>query len=444
MKLPEAYEAEMRSLLKEEYDCYRESLDHPAVRSIRVNTRKISPEEFREISPFPLAPVPWCAEGFYVPADASPGTHPFYYAGLYYIQEASAMLPAAVLPVSEHDAVLDLCAAPGGKSTFLSARLKGTGVLAANDISASRQNATLKNLERFGADNTIILSENSQKLAKLWPETFDAVLLDAPCSGEGMFRKDPSLMQAWEKRGSREYVPIQKQLAEDAVKMLKPGGYLVYSTCTFSLCENEEVIRHITETFPQMRLVPLPFRDPGFMPGMLKGFEDCVRLYPHRIAGEGHFTALLKKDGRRIPSPLFKDGKKAPGAADEFLRLTGKAMPERFVTSGDRVLLLPEICPPLSSLRVIRSGLLAGTIKKGRFTPSQALAFALDPDCYRNVISLPADDQRVLRYLRGETLNDPSSLEGDVLVCLEKWPLGFGRIKNHTIKNRIEKGYRML
>ena len=184
MILPEKYTEEMKSLLKNEYDDYLAAMDQPYVRSIRINTLKISPEEFMKISPFDLTPVPWCREGFYVNEDERPGTHPYYYAGLYYIQEASAMIPAAVLPVRKHDAVLDLCAAPGGKSTYLASRLNGTGVLAANDISASRQNATLKNLERFGAGNIYVLSEDPEKLAGVWPEKFDCILLDAPCSGE--------------------------------------------------------------------------------------------------------------------------------------------------------------------------------------------------------------------------------------------------------------------
>lgn len=444
MILPEKYTEEMKSLLKNEYDDYLAAMDQPYVRSIRINTLKISPEEFMKISPFDLTPVPWCREGFYVNEDERPGTHPYYYAGLYYIQEASAMIPAAVLPVREHDAVLDLCAAPGGKSTYLASRLNGTGVLAANDISASRQNATLKNLERFGAGNIYVLSEDPEKLAGVWPEKFDCILLDAPCSGEGMFRKDPSLIKAWEKRGSEEYVPVQKKLAEQAVKMLKPGGYLVYSTCTFSVCEDEEIIRFITGTFPEMKLQKIPDRHESFMPGVLPGFEDCIRLYPHKLNGEGHFTALLKKDGISAPSEKYRTKIKIPAEAEEFMRLLKYPLPERITVRKDKVLLLPEISLPSDSLRVIRSGLLLGTLKKGRFEPSQALSFALSPETFGNCISLAAGDPRVIRCLRGETLQDDSDTEGNVLVCIDRWPLCFGKKQKNTIKNRIEKGYRML
>ena len=258
MELPGKYLNEMSALLKDELDEYLEAMEKEPFSCIRINTSKISVEEFRRISPFELTPVPWCEEGFYVSPDVRPGTHPYYYAGLYYIQEPSAMAPAAVLPVEKGDLVLDACAAPGGKSTALGAKLNGTGLLVSNDISATRQNATLKNMERFVIANSYIIAEDLKKLRDRFPAFFDKILVDAPCSGEGMFRKQPSLITSWMDRDSSFYAPLQKEILKNAWTMLKPGGMLVYSTCTFAVEEDEEVIEDLMNSFTDVIIEDSP------------------------------------------------------------------------------------------------------------------------------------------------------------------------------------------
>ena len=254
MKLPETYEIRMKSLLGEEYPAYLQSLEEPETLSLHINTEKISAEAFQRISPFELSPVPWCADAFYVHGNVRPGTHPYWYAGLYYLQEASACLPAEVLPVQPGDRVLDACAAPGGKSVTLAAKLQDTGVLISNDISISRQNATLKNIQRYGTGNTYVTGEDLNRMAEHFPEYFDCILLDVPCSGEGMFRKDPSLIKAWEERGPQYYAEIQKEIVTSALGMLREGGKLVYSTCTFSPEEDEEIVLYMKKICPQLQV----------------------------------------------------------------------------------------------------------------------------------------------------------------------------------------------
>ena len=242
MKLPERFETRMKEMLQDEFGAYEAELERPCYHGLRVNTAKISVEDFLKLSPFELKPVPWCPNGFYYDESEQPAKHPYYYAGLYYIQEPSAMTPASVIPIEEGDRVLDICAAPGGKSTELAAKLHGTGLLVSNDISNSRAKALLKNLELFGVPNMLVLSEPSNVIADNFEGFFDKILIDAPCSGEGMFRKANSMVKAWETNGVELFVNLQHSILKEMIRCLKPGGTMVYSTCTFSPEENEQAM----------------------------------------------------------------------------------------------------------------------------------------------------------------------------------------------------------
>lgn len=444
MELPQKYIDEIKELFGNETEAYLSSFDNPHVRSLRVNTLKISVGEFLMISPFHLTPVPWCREGFYYEEEDHPSTHPFYYAGLYYLQEASAMAPAALLPVDAGDAVLDACAAPGGKTTALACRLNHTGLLVCNDISASRQNATLKNCERAGIDNAYIISSDLRDLSVKYPSYFDKILVDAPCSGEGMFRKDPSLINSWLERDSSYFAPLQKEIISHAWKMLKPGGTLLYSTCTFSVKENEEVIMDLLNAYADAEIMPVQNRYEGFAPGILPGTENCVRIYPHRVNGEGHFAALLKKAGSSTESETVTKNVKAPAEFSEFQKLLNKSLKGSFFLQNEKLYLLPETVFEHSGVRVLRSGLLLGTVKKGRFEPSQHFAYSLKISDFRQVIDLKQDDIRTEKFLKGETIRVSSDYKGWVLVCTEGFPLGFGKADKGTVKNKLEKGYRKL
>ena len=277
--LPKDFLAGMKELLGKEYDQYIKSYEEEWKPGLRVNTLKLSPEEFLEFSPWKLSPVPWTKNGFYYDSQNRPSRHPAYFAGLYYLQEPSAMTPAAMLPVEPGDKVLDVCAAPGGKSTELAAKLKGEGLLVSNDISYSRARALLKNLELTGAANIAVVSEDPEKLAEVWPEFFDKILVDAPCSGEGMFRRDDDMVKDWTSRGPEYYSPIQRRILEQTVAMLKPGGMLLYSTCTFSRLEDEDNVSFLLESHPEMELVPFNLASvPGSADGI--GLNGCMRLFP--------------------------------------------------------------------------------------------------------------------------------------------------------------------
>ena len=386
-----------------------------------------------------------------------PSKHPAYYAGLYYLQEPSAMTPAAMLPVVPGDRVLDLCAAPGGKSTELASKLKGRGMLVSNDISYSRARALLKNLELAGAANICVTSEAPEKLAGVWPEIFDKILVDAPCSGEGMFRRDEDMVKDWNEKGPEYYVPIQRQILSQAAAMLRPGGYMLYSTCTFSVEEDEGNVAYVLEEFPQMQLCCL---DLDKVPGACGGFglPGCMRLFPHRLKGEGHFLALMRKKGgddggKEILPPMD------PGTArkrvravekekelDAFLRQSGTEWDYgRIVIHQDNVYYLPEGLAWNLPLRFLRTGLFLGELKKGRFEPSQALAMSMKAGQFPNTVSFPAGDSRVLRYLKGETISlegDEGPVKGWCLAAMEGFPLGWAKGTGMSLKNKYYPGWR--
>ena len=260
-----------------------------------------------------------------------------------------------------------------------------------------------------------------------------------------MFRRDPSLIRAWEEKGSAYYAPLQKELILAAAKMLKKGGMMVYSTCTFAKEEDEEVVQHLCETMPDLHVIPVPNRYEGFMPGIVNGCEDCVRLYPHKLRGEGHFAALLQKDDSSGDTAVKAKSDRMPKEAEEFMKLlSGRLKNGTLSCRNDQLYILPEGMTDMHGIRVIRSGLHLGTVKNGRFEPSQALAFACTPEDFANCIRLDADDPAVMKYLRGETIFSEEGNSGWVLVCVGRWPLGFGRKQEKTIKNKIQKGYRML
>ncbi|WP_321006803.1 RsmB/NOP family class I SAM-dependent RNA methyltransferase [Hungatella sp.] len=456
LKLSEEYLNRMRDLLgEEEFSAYLKSFDEERLYGLRVNTAKVTPEAFPELVSWDLKPVPWIPNGFYYEGTERPAKDPYYYAGLYYLQEPSAMTPAMLLPVEPGDRVLDLCGAPGGKSTELGVRLAGKGVLISNDISNSRAKALLKNLELWGISNICVTSETPDKLADVFGPWFDKILIDAPCSGEGMFRKDDDMVKSYEERGPEYYSEIQKEITDQAVRMLAPGGLLLYSTCTFSRCEDEEIICHILENHQEMELIRLPLFE-GASGGI--GLDGCIRLFPHKIKGEGHFISLLRKNGggaertaagSRERSRTEPQGKKAPALPTEltdFLALMNREFDgSRIMIKNDSVYYLPENFVPAKELRYLRTGLLLGELKNKRFEPGQALAMTLHAEEFRQTISWKKEDDRVIRYLKGETISltpEEGPVKGWCLVCVDGYPLGFAKGTGMALKNKYYPGWR--
>ena len=456
LKLSEEYLNRMRDLLgEEEFSAYLKSFDEERLYGLRVNTAKVTPEAFPELVSWDLKPVPWIPNGFYYEGTERPAKDPYYYAGLYYLQEPSAMTPAMLLPVEPGDRVLDLCGAPGGKSTELGVRLAGKGVLISNDISNSRAKALLKNLELWGISNICVTSETPDKLADVFGPWFDKILIDAPCSGEGMFRKDDDMVKSYEERGPEYYSEIQKEITDQAVRMLAPGGLLLYSTCTFSRCEDEEIICHILENHQEMELIRLPLFE-GASGGI--GLDGCIRLFPHKIKGEGHFISLLRKNGggaertaagSRERSRTEPQGKKAPALPTEltdFFALMNREFDgSRIMIKNDSVYYLPENFVPAKELRYLRTGLLLGELKNKRFEPGQALAMTLHAEDFRQTISWKKEDDRVIRYLKGETISltpEEGPVKGWCLGCVDGYPLGFAKGTGMALKNKYYPGWR--
>lgn len=457
MDFPKSFTEKMQNILQEEYEDFLKGYDRTRHYGLRVNRTKLTAERFEKMSSMELEKVPWIDNAFEYEDRYSPAKHPYYFAGLYYLQEPSAMTPANLLPVEEGERVLDLCAAPGGKATELGAKLGHTGLLVANDISHSRAKALLKNIELFGIPNVIVTSETPEKLSEKFPGYFDKILIDAPCSGEGMFRKNPGMMKDWETYGPKHYSELQRSIVPFALRMLKPGGMLLYSTCTFSPEENEGTVRFMLDLDPALEIVPISDRYEGFAPGrpelIENGTEDlkgCVRIWPHKMNGEGHFIALLKKN---LTEPAAEKKEKPrkekalPPLLEEFMKdCTYPINGNDIEIQEDRVYLMPEGTKGIKGLRFLRSGLLLGNLTKDRFEPSQAFAMVLKKDQYRAVIDLSSLDHRVIRYLKGETIDvDDLPLKrqkGWQLVCVDGFPLGWGKLVNGSLRNKYLPGWR--
>lgn len=462
--LPKSYVDAMKELLEEDYDAYIKSLDEKPYVGIRTNLLKLTKEKLKEILDRDFKEIPWVKEGFYFEEEKgvlttpslsniekikSISKNPYYFAGLYYIQEPSAMTPAMVAGIKSGDKVLDLCAAPGGKSTQAASYLQGEGLLVSNDFSASRVKALQKNIEVSGVDNVLITNEDPKNLSKVYIEYFDKIIVDAPCSGEGMFRRDSAVFRAYLGRGPEFFTGLQVSILNEAAKMLKPGGTLVYSTCTYSKVEDEGSLSEFLENHPDFKIdkinADFGFEESKILPG-------TIRLFPHKIKGEGHFVARLKKDDRAIEKnenkTKDKKKRKLPKLPEELLEFLGKIKRdwdyERIFINKDYAYYLPKYALIDKSLHYIRTGLLLGEIKKNRFEPFQALAMNIKFDEWENPLNLSATDERVIKYLKGETIEADDEYMGIRLVCVDGFSLGFVKQNKKSCKNKYYQGWRWM
>lgn len=467
--LPQSFLDSMKEILGEDYEAFLAGFDGQRQYGLRVNTLKMNLEEFERIAPFHLKKVPWISNGYFYEAEDAPAKHPFYSAGLYYLQEPSAMTPASRLKVQPGERVLDLCAAPGGKATELGAALQGEGLLVANDINTARARALLRNLELFGISNSFVTNEPPHVLAERFPEFFHKIMVDAPCSGEGMFRKNPAVVDSWQEKGPEYFSKLQREIIVQAADMLLPGGMMFYSTCTFSPLENEKTITHLLKERPDMEVIPMEDYE-GFAEGLTsyrgEVFDEscklCRRIWPHKMSGEGHFMALLhKKSGtqqqvQQTVSQSFIWWEKCKGlnkeqkaAAEDFFSHVNIAYDgKRIDVRGDNLYYLPAPKYDGRGLHFLRNGLFMGEFKKKRFEPSQPFALALHAQDFDQVLDFPADDERLSRYLRGETLDVSDLIAGEKkrkgwqLVMVAGHPLGFGKLVNNNLKNKYPAGWR--
>jgi NOL1/NOP2/sun family putative RNA methylase len=435
-----------RSLGAEAKDFF-DSYGSPRAYGLRRNPLKLSKEDFEALMPFDLSSVSWADEGYYYNEGERPGRHPYHEMGLYYIQEPSAMSVAAVADPKPGELVLDLCAAPGGKSTHLAGRMAGRGLLLCNEIVPGRAKILAQNIERMGIRNAVVVNHSPQELAARFPAFFDRIIVDAPCSGEGMFHKEEAALAEWSPENVVMCSERQREILTSAVPMLKAGGTLVYSTCTFAPAEDEEIVAWLLETFPELSLAPIDTDRLGISEGTIPG---TGRIYPHRQWGEGHFLACLKKCGEyqpgvRLPSPERPRGKGKAKAdpwkdyeafAEKYLKIPPTG--ERLVF-GDQLYLLPEGLSDISGLRVLRPGLHLGTNKKNRFEPGHALALALE----KSQVSQCFETDEPEKFLRGETFSCSDSLEGWTLVTCHGLSMGWGKASRGMLKNHYPKGLRI-
>lgn len=474
MYLPEAFQKKMKAILGEEYDDFLAGFEKPRHYGLRVNTAKITVEEFKELVPFHLTQIPWVENGFYYEEEDAPTRHPYYYAGLYYIQEPSAMTTASRLPVGPGERVLDLCAAPGGKATELGAKLFGEGLLVANDISASRVKALLKNIEVMGIPNSFLLNEVPAKIAEQFPAYFDKILVDAPCSGEGMFRKNEAACEEWNPENVSLCAERQDGILDCAASMLAPGGRIVYSTCTFAPAENEGSMTRFLLRHPEFHIVEVKKAE-GMSAGVpewayfgeekgqvLPEIAQTIRLWPQHLKGEGHYLAVLEKEGT-LRQGYCRNGEEK-GIPAKDLKVPGKGIVEfldfakdtldpqtlaglekngTYVKFGDQLYLAPKGMPSVKGLKVLRPGLHLGTVKKNRMEPSHALALALKKEQVRYTADLASDGEVIRGYLNGGTFSYEGE-KGWYLIMADGFSTGWGKLAGGIMKNHYPKGLRKM
>ncbi|MBO8127305.1 MAG: RsmF rRNA methyltransferase first C-terminal domain-containing protein [Firmicutes bacterium] len=452
MQLPPKYLQRMQALLGDEYPAFLQSYEEERTYGLRVNTLKVAAQTFAELAPFHLEPISWAQEGFYYRPEDKPGKHPYHAAGLYYIQEPSAMAVVSVLDPQPGERVLDIAAAPGGKATHIAAKLQGRGLLIANEIVPSRAKVLSQNVERLGIKNCVVTNEPPEVLAERFPQFFHRVLVDAPCSGEGMFRKDPEVVNEWSTDHVIGCSMRQQNILNSSAELIAPGGILVYSTCTFNPVENEQVISHFLEKHPEFSLVQVEGH-PEFAPGNPSWANSTdpeltktVRLWPHRLKGEGHFLAVMRKtDGPAGRHVDYRQQEATKADLKPYLEWAGEnlnVIPEgQAVLFGPHLYLVPEGCPSLAGLKVLRPGWHLGEVRKRRFIPGHALALALNPAEVKCQVDLASESEEVQAYLRGETLNLEGE-EGWHLVSVDGFSLGWGKLTGTTLKNHYPKGLR--
>ena len=427
--LPEAFLERMKRQLGDEYERYLDSLNRPRAVALRFNPLK------GEIPPLPFVgwPVPWEPMGYYYDPDARPGLHVFHEAGVYYLQEASAMAPVALLDPKPGERVCDLCAAPGGKTTQIAGRMRGRGFLLCNEINPKRAKILSRNIERMAVANALVTNEHPATLAQRFAGFFDRVLVDAPCSGEGMFRKEEAAVTDWSQETVEMCARRQEEILNSAAELVRPGGRLVYSTCTFSPEEDEQAVARFLANHPEF--APETVDAPWFEAGENGSF----RLWPHKLLGEGHFAAVLRKMEGSEESTVIPAGEKLPKTWQPFAGSLGISLPDgKAVTFGDTLYWAPPDMPDIRKLKVLRPGLELGTVKKDRFEPAHALALWLK--ACENQQDYPADSGEIGAYLRGDMV--PSTQKGWCLVSAGGYSIGWGKGDGRVLKNHYPKGLR--
>jgi len=453
IQLPEWYKKQMYKILDKEAEDFFEEYKNVPVRGFRINTYKTTVEEFLYKIDMSFEKVPWCSDGFYIDSDVRLSKHPYYFAGLMYLQEPSAMFPVEALSLNKGDVVLDLCAAPGGKTVQIASRIGEQGILVSNDIKSNRIKALIKNVEALGISNTIVTNNSPKELAENFGAFFDKILVDAPCSGQGMFRKDINTLKKSSNDKIITYVNMQKQIMNEVDKLLKVGGELVYSTCTFSLQENEEIISWFLKKNTNYEVVEIP-NNYNFSQGMVvnqidKRLNRALRIYPHKVKAEGHFVCKLRKISSKYEDEIIqfnnqKVSKEAIEIFNNFVKTNLKNIEfdnNKIVIKGNKLYYGYNV--NFKSIVPLRYGLQLGEIYKDRFYPSAHLISWLKIDNLIQYINFNCFDDRLYRYLKGETIENKEKYKGFVAFLVDHFTLGWGKAEQNIIKNFFPKGWRL-
>ena len=427
--LPEAFLLRMEKQLGDEYEDFLKSLERPRAVALRFNPLKGAAPAMD----FVKEPVPWEPRGFYYDPDSRPGLHVYHEAGVYYLQEASAMAPVALLDPQPGERVCDLCAAPGGKTTQIAGRMMGDGFLLCNEINPKRAKILSRNMERMAVSNALVTNEHPANLAKKYAGYFDRVLVDAPCSGEGMFRKEEAAVTDWSQETVEMCARRQAEILHSAAELVRAGGRLVYSTCTFAPEEDEEAVAAFLQEHPEFE--PETLEAPWFVPGE----NGSHRMWPHKLLGEGHFAAVLKKNGGEETDTDIPSGEKLPAQWTSFAKEMGICLPAgKAVSFGQNLFWAPAQMPDIRKIKVMRPGLELGCVKKDRFEPAHALALWLK-NC-ANTERYGADSEEMKAYLHGDVV--ASEKKGWCLVCADGYSIGWGKGDGRVLKNHYPKGLR--
>ncbi len=437
----------MKEILGDRFYEYKALLNEKPYRALRVNTLKISTKNLKQLMPDILRDkTPFCDEGYYIDSSIEHiGNHPLHHAGAFYVQEPSAMSAVEALDIKKGDKVLDLCAAPGSKSTQIAAKLDSTGLLWANEYISSRANILLSNIERMGIKNAVVSNMDTKPLCEKLGGFFDKILVDAPCSGEGMFRKDRNAINEWNENAPFICAKRQREILENAKAALKPGGILVYSTCTFSKEENEGVIESFLADNPQFELI-----DTGFDFGT-NTLKFAKRIYPFD-KGEGHFVAKLKRREDNFSSTGYIKPYLIPQMSNNTKEFIKDFISNNFknincnnmIEQNSRIYILPEnsLLPDFSKLKILRAGVKFGEIKKGRIEPCHHFATSMKTNNFLRAVDLRLDDQELMRFLRGEEIECDKILKGYTVVSVEGLTLSLAKASNGKLKNKYPKGLR--
>ena len=427
--LPEKFLQRMKNQLGEQYPAFLESLERPRAVALRFNPLKGDKPQLSFVGDR----VPWEPQGYYYHPEARPGLHPYHEAGVYYLQEASAMAPVVLLDPQPGQRICDLCAAPGGKTTQIAAKMAGEGFLLCNEINPKRAKILSRNIERMGVANALVTNEHPQNLAGHYKGFFDGVLVDAPCSGEGMFRKEEAAVTDWSEDTVAMCAHRQEEILHSAAQLVKAGGRLVYSTCTFAPEENELVVENFLHSHTDFTMETVSA--PWFTPVM----EGAFRLWPHKLLGEGHFAAVLRKKGKPGEEQKQKVAEPLPKEWTAFKKDFAISLPEgKAVTFGQSLFWAPKDMPDIRGIKVLRPGLELGEVKKGRFEPAHGLALWLKDG--KNVHDLSADSKEIKAYIHGETI--ASDKKGWCLVTVDGYSIGWGKGDGNVLKNHYPKGLR--